>query len=116
MTDNKYIEFDGFKIERNKITEDDMPNAVLKEVYGLCGRDVAISLCEFQRGVSVIVPSQPWNKFRNRILKEMFDGTTASIRNIARKFGLAESRVREILKEGKFNVPTENQLGLFDAK
>ncbi len=116
MTDNNFIECDGFKFEKEIITEDDMPNEVLKEIYGICGRDVAISLCQYQRGVGIQVPSQPWNKIRNRILKEMFDGSTASIRNISRKFGLAEARVREILKDEKFDVPDERQIGLFDAQ
>ena len=114
MADNNTIECDGFRIEKDIITEDDMPNEVLKEIYGICGKDVAISLCQYQRGIIIQVPSQPWNKIRNRVLKELFDGTTASIRNIARKFGLAESRVREILKAEKFNVPDERQMGLFD--
>lgn len=114
MTDNNFIECDGFKFEKEIITKDDMPNEVLKEVYEMCGRDVAVLLMLYQRGVNVQVPSQPWNKIRNRILKEMFDGTTASIRKIARKFGLAEARVREILKAEKFDVPDERQIGLFD--
>ncbi|MCR5260611.1 MAG: hypothetical protein K6C94_02115 [Candidatus Gastranaerophilales bacterium] len=115
MADNdNIIECDGFHIERETITEDDMPNEILKEIYGICGRDVAISLCQYQRGVTINVPAQPWNKIRNRILTEFFDGTTASLRIIARKFGLAEARVREILKEGKIDVPDERQMGLFD--
>ena len=42
----------------------------------------------------------------------MFDGTTASIRNIARKFGLPEVRVREILKDQRYNVPDQRQMEL----
>lgn len=114
MTDSNFIECDGFKIEKNIITEDDMPNEILKEIYGICGREVAISLCQYQRGVTINVPARPWNKIRNRILKEMFDGTTASIRMIARKFGITEFRIREMLKTEKFNVLDERQLGLFD--
>lgn len=112
MTDNDFIECDGFKISKNTITEDDMPNETMKEIYGICGADVAISLCQYQRGVAINVPSQPWNKIRNRLLKEMFDGTTASIRKIARQFGLQEARIREILKEQRYNVPDARQIGL----
>lgn len=57
MLDIKYIECDGFRIEKDKITEDDMPNETLKEIYGICGADVAISLCLYQRGVAINVPS-----------------------------------------------------------
>lgn len=112
MQDNNFIECDGFKISKDTITEEDMPNETLKEIYGICGSDVAISLCQYQRGVAINVPAQPWNKIRNRILKEMYDGTTASIRNIARKFGLPEPRIREILKNQRYNVPDERQIGL----
>lgn len=117
MADNdndNFIECDGWKIEKDIITEEDMPNETLKEIYDICGRDVAISLCQFQRGVQVNVPARPWTKVRNRILHEMFDGTTASIRNIARKFGIAESSIREILRNQKIDVPDERQMGLFD--
>lgn len=111
---NNLIEFEGFKIPIETITEEDMPNEILKEVYGLNGKDVAISLMLYQRGVTIQVPSKPFEKIKKRILKDMYDGTTASIRKIARTFGLAEGRIREILKDQSFDVPDERQIGLFD--
>lgn len=51
---------------------------------------------------------------RQRLLKDEFDGTTESIRYLARKYGFTEARIREFLKEAKVPVPAEGQLSLLN--
>ena len=112
----KLLHIDGMEIDVDEIRSEDMPNEVMREIYDLCGRDVALSLLEYQRGVVLQIPTRPFDKFKKRVICEYFDGTTASIRNICRKFNLADARVREILREQHKKPPSRGQIGLFEGK
>lgn len=96
------------------ITIDDMPNNTFKEIYELCGKDVAVSLLQNYSGCQIQVPARAFYYLRQRLLKDEFDGTTESIRYLARKYGFTQARIREFLKEAKISVPAEGQLGLFN--
>lgn len=96
------------------ITIEDMPNETFREIYELCGKEVAVSLLQHYAGCQIQVPSRAFYYLRQRILKDEFDGTTASIRLLARKYNFTQARIREILKEAKVDVPVDGQLGLFE--
>lgn len=106
-----YINFDI-----DIITVDDMPNQTFKEIYELCGKEVAISLLQNYAGCQIQVPARAFYNLRQRLLKSEFDGTTESIRYLARKYGFTEYRVREALKAAKVDVPAEGQLELFKVQ
>ena len=111
----KIIKTEYIDIDIDLLTINDMPNEILKEIYTLCGRDVAVSLMENFCGSFLTIPARPFDKIVRRIATEEFDGTTASIRNIARKYKIAEPVIRKLLKQSKIkNVPIEGQIGLFD--
>lgn len=109
----KIIQFDGMEIDTDEIIAEDMPNEIMKEIYELCGKDTAISLLEYQRGVIIQVPTRAFYKLKRRLIGQYYDGTTASIRKICRKFNMADARVREVLKEQRLNAPNERQPSLF---
>lgn len=90
-------------VDIDKITIDDMPNEALREVYEFCGRDVAVSLMEHQNGVFIMMPSRPFKKLEQRLMIEEFDGTTASLRSISRKYDISEVMLRGILRKAKRN-------------
>ncbi len=94
------------------ITIDDMPNSTFREIYELCGKEVAVSLLENYAGCQIQVPSRAFYYLRQRLLKAEFDGTAESIRYLARKYNFTEARIREFLKDAKVNVPVEGQLSL----
>ena len=86
-----------------------MPSESLKEVFELCGRDVAVSLMEHQNGVFLLMPARPFLKLERRLLLKEFDGTTASLRRIARKYCMSEVVVREVLKKSRVKLPEEKK-------
>jgi len=92
-------------IDIDLIDLEDMPNESLKEIYELCGREVAVSLMENQNGVFIMMPARPFIKLERRIMLKEFDGTTASLRRIARKFCISEVVVRDILKKARVKLP-----------
>jgi len=108
----RILKFDGMQIDTDEIISDDMPNEIMKEIYEICGKDTALSLLEYQRGVVIQVPTRAFDKLKKRMVGEFYDGTTASIRRICRKFNISDTRVREILKEQRVKTPDENQLSL----
>lgn len=111
----RIIKTEYLDIDIDLLTVDDMPNEILKEMYELCGRDVAVSLMENFCGSFLHIPARPFDKIIRRIATEEFDGTTASIRNIARKYKMAEPVIRKLLKQSNVkNVPVDGQLGLFN--
>lgn len=85
-------------VDIDDITEEDMPNDTLKEVFGTCGREVAVSLMEHQSGVFIMMPARPFLKLEQRLMIEEFDGSPASLRQVARKYNVSESRIRYIIR------------------
>lgn len=111
----RIIKTEYLDIDIDLITLDDMPNEILREMYELCGREVAVSLMENFCGSILTIPTRPFEKVIRRIATEEFDGTTASIRNIARKYKIADPVIRKLLKQSNVkNIPVEGQLGLFN--
>ena len=50
------------------ITIDDMPNNTFKEIYELCGKDVAVSLLQNYSGCQFQVPARAFYYLRQRLL------------------------------------------------
>ena len=95
------VKTEHLTVDIDVISENDMPNEALKEIYAICGREVAVSLMENQCGVFIMMPARPFIKLERRLMIEEFDGTTASLRRIARKFSISEVVIRDILKKAK---------------
>ncbi|MBR1754035.1 hypothetical protein IJ732_04285 [bacterium] len=91
-TEHTYVDIDEISI-------DDMPCEMLKEIYATCGKEVAVSLMEHQNGVFIMMPAHPFKLLENRLMVREFDGTTASIRNISRKYDISEVRLRGLLRK-----------------
>lgn len=100
-------------VDIDDITKQDMPNEMFEEIFDMCGKEVAVSLLENQCGVMIAVPARPFIKLERRLMIDEFDGTTASIRKIARKYQITEAVVRDELKRNRKNVPVEGQLDMF---
>lgn len=111
------IQTEHLTVNIKDITRDDMPSEFLTEVYDLCGKDVALSLMVHQKGVNVFIPSRPFLKLERRLLVDEFDGTSASLRRIARKYSMSEGVIRQILKKAsRTPLPADGQIGLFDEE
>ncbi len=112
------ILYNGYEIDTDNILIDDMPTALFREIYELCGVETAVNLLYYMRGNIIQVPSTGLSKFEDRIISAEYDGTTASIRKIARKYSITEVTVRNILSRTRNNLPVEGQmdLGLFHKK
>ena len=95
-------------IDIDCITEDDMPNEALKEIYALCGKEVAVSLMENQNGIFIMMPARPFKKLEKRMMISEFDGSAASLRQLARKYSLSEVVIRDILKKANIKAPALN--------
>ncbi len=111
----KIIETMFVNFDIDDVTVDDMPNEVFKEIYEMCGKDVAISLMKEFTGVVIQVPSKPFYKIERKKALSEFDGTTASIRHIARKYNITENRIRELLKKSHADTPSTGQISMFDG-
>lgn len=102
-----FIEFDI-----DELNIEDMPNNTFKEIYELCGKEVAVEILNKFSGCQIQVPVKAFFNLRKRLLKDEFDGTTESIRRIARKYHFTEAQVRDFLKEAKVETPVEGQMSL----
>lgn len=105
IIETPYIDFDI-----DEITIDDMPNSTFREIYEICGKEVAIELLNKFAGCQIQVPLRAFFNLRKRLLKKEFDGTTESIRRISRKYHFTEAQVRDFLKEAKVKPPVEGQM------
>lgn len=79
------------------IRVDDVPQGC-KDLVEIFGMDTFISLVEYCGGSNVYIPSKgaTVKKARNRIMREVFDG--GNYREVAKKFGITELQVRNIIK------------------
>ncbi len=104
------VKYQEFTIDTEKITIDDMPNQTFREIFAICGADVAISLLTKMQGNYIAVPARGMINFIKSKILENFDGSTASIRRIARTYGTTENFVRNVLSEARVtNLPSINQ-------
>ena len=99
VTLGREVQTDHTKVDIDKITIDDMPNEALREIFEYCGRDVAVSLMEHQNGVFIMMPAHPFRKLEQRLMIEEFNGTTASLRSISRKYDISEMTLRNLIRK-----------------
>ena len=95
----RLIQTEHVTVDIDDITEDDMPNETLREIFSICGAEVAISLMEHQSGIFILMPARPFLKLEQRLMLEEFDGSASSLRQIARKYNVSESRIRYMFKK-----------------
>ncbi len=105
------MEYKGYKIE--DITVDDMPNELFRDIFQLSGKDVAVALLRDFAGNSIVVPSNGFNIIEKKIILQEYDGSSISIKRLARNLGKGESSIREILKSYKITPAENGQLNLF---
>ena len=106
------ITFEGIEIDTNSIAKSDMPNELFTEIFELCGAETAVSLLNYMAGNIIHVPTRGMNIITQKIICKEFDGSTASLRKISRKFKIPELNVRKILREAKKETPLEGQMEL----
>ena len=106
--------YNGLEINSEDVTVDDMPNEVFREIYEFCGVDCALSLLINMNACLIQVPTKGLCNIEKKLVVKDYNGTTASIRNIARKYNISETYIRNILKENKITTPATGQLDLFD--
>lgn len=109
------IQVGRLKIKTEDLTVDDMPTQIMKDVFELCGRETAIKLLIYMQGNIIQVPARPWINIQIEYIKEKYDYTARSIKDIARTLGLSEKFVRDVLKkEVKPKIiPCEGQRDIF---
>lgn len=103
------FEYNGLKINSEKLRKEDMPTEIFEEIFEICGADVALSLLIKMSGNLIQVPTRGMQKIERKIIINDYDGTTASIRDIARRFNISEMYIRNILNESKIKTPSPNQ-------
>ena len=93
-----------------------MPTQIMKDVFELCGRETAIKLLVYMQGNIIQVPARPWLNIQIQYIKEKYDYSAHSIKDIARTIGVSEKFVREVLKTKikVKDVPVEGQLNIKD--
>ena len=81
----------------NKLTIDDVPENLKSVAYAI-GIDAFRSLIKCAGGTSVYIPSERCitKPVRDRVIRESFCG---DYREMARRFGISEVRVRRIVGE-----------------
>lgn len=97
-------------IDTDTITRDDMPNDMLAEIFELCGADVALSLITNMQGNIIQVPTRGLEKFEKKLILKEYNGTTASIRKLARTLVVSETYIRGILSQNRIEAPVEGQM------
>lgn len=102
----KFLKF----IDENNI--DDLPEPY-RTIAKQIGIETALSLSELYSGITVYFPKaeRALQSIRNERIAQEFNG--ANVTELARKYNLTESWVREILKAQSIN---ENQMNLFEAQ
>ena len=103
------LKFEGIEINTDDVVRDDMPNELFCEVFDLCGAETAVSLLNFMQGNIIHVPTQGMAKIASKLIRKQYDGSTASLRQICRKFKITEANARKILTASRVNVPAEGQ-------
>lgn len=83
---------------QKSITKDDMPNEVLNEIasYDI---NAAVMLLDKFAGCTIYIPTDGFKALKIKHILKNFDGSTKSIRDLARATNLPEYSVRHILKK-----------------
>lgn len=103
------VNCEGIELDTVLVKREDMPNEIFQEIYDLCGVETAVNLLNYMPANTIIVPARGMRKIVSKIIRELYDGSTASLRRIARRFKMPELKVRKILTESRVNVPVEGQ-------
>lgn len=107
------IDYKGLRIDTATLKREDMPTEVFGEIFDLCGADVAVSILINMTGNIIQVPTKGLINIEKKIILSEYNGTTSSIRQIQRKYGVSDSYVREIIKSAKIEPPVEGQMSFF---
>ena len=110
MPDIKEITAGLLKVKAEDLTSDDMPTAVMRDVFDICGRDTALNLMVYMQGNIIQVPSRPWLKIQEKYILKNYDYSARSIKIMARTIGVTEKFVRDILKGRVKTIPIEGQI------
>jgi len=72
--------FNDLEIDTETIKKEDMPTEVFEEVFDFIGAEATVALLYYMLGNIIQVPTaRATYKVERRIIKENYDGTTASI-------------------------------------
>lgn len=105
--------FNGLEIDPETLTKADMPTEIFEEVFDFIGAEATVGLLYYMPGNIIQVPTaRAMYKVERRLIKENYNGTTASIREMSRKFRISEKQVRDILKQHKVTAPCVGQESL----
>lgn len=99
-----------------KVSVEDMPNQLFKDIATLCGVNVAISLLKNFPGNTIFVPLKGFKFLERRIICDAYEKEfdAECIRRLSRKFCLSEKTVREILINRYKVLKVPGQMSLFD--
>lgn len=104
------IEHKGYK--NQPVTIDDIPEGNMRLVADLCGLDVAVSLMQNLKGLTIAVPSNGFSEIEKKIILQEYHGNTSELKQLALRLGLNEQTIRAILRNYGLQV-TDGQLSLF---
>ena len=107
------FKYDGIDIDSEKLTVDDMPTEIMREIFTYCGADTAMNLLCHMNGCTIQIPTNGMSKIERKIIVNHYNKSgckTAAIREICRRFNISEGHVRNILRDAKQDVPCEGQL------
>ncbi len=107
------IEHKGYK--NQTVTIKDIPDGTMRLVADLCGLDVAVSLMQNMKGLTIAVPSNGFEKIEKKIILQNYKNDTASLKRLALRLDLNEQTVRGILRRYGIEI-TDGQLNLFEKK
>ena len=109
---NMIFEYKGLEIDSSKLTIEDMPTETFREIFELCGVDVAVSLLLNFPSNYILVPAQGFKSIVKKAILKEYDNTTASIRKLARNFNVSEVYIREVLRDAKIKTPSPGQMSM----
>ena len=85
----------------------DMPNDTFEDIAILCGIETALKLLKEMSGNNIYVPRNGFKLAKDRYIRKHYDGSTDSIRRLARECGVSERYIYTVINE------TEGQIKLF---
>ena len=106
------IKCGGIEVDTEKLTVDDMPTEVFREIFVLCGVNVAMELLLNMPGNIIQVPARGLANIEKRLILQAFEKfppTTALIRRLCRDFKTSEWYIRDLLVQNKKQVPCDGQ-------
>ena len=106
------IKCGGIEVDTEKLTVDDMPTEVFREIFELCGVNVAMELLLNMPGNIIQVPARGLANIEKRLILQAFEKfppTTALIRRLCRDFKTSEWYIRDLLVQNKKQVPFDGQ-------